>query len=167
MTPRDGLQASQIARRQHHWTRVTMVLPSLLFNPTQLTPAPCCVLLPPAARSASHLELFALSAPQPKTAETGRPPLAEVQVAVVQAVIAKTMAAKEQEAAALVAGVAAKYALSADYGKVEETIKAVWAEPPVGGRVRGLQGIRILTCVAQPCTPSLSEATVVSSTGLP
>ncbi|KAL4458313.1 hypothetical protein ABPG75_013178 [Micractinium tetrahymenae] len=80
------------------------------------------------ARSASHLELFALSA-QPKPAEPTRPPLAEVQAAVTQAVVAKTIAAKQQEAAALVAGVAAKYGLAADYGKAEETIKAVWAEP--------------------------------------
>lgn len=45
-----------------------------------------------------------------------------------EAVQAKMVAAKQQEAAQLVAGVAAKYGLAADYGKAEQTIKAVWAE---------------------------------------
>lgn len=87
-----------------------------------------------AARSASHLELFALSAPPPKPAlpsEAQRQRTAELQAALTEAVVAKTVAAKDQEVAALVAGVAAKYGLAADYSKAEDTIKAVWAEQPV------------------------------------
>ncbi len=88
-----------------------------------------------ATRSASHIDLFAL----PESAKPGMelaaapvPPSAEQQqqqlAALKEAVQAKVVAAKQREAAELVAGVAAKYGLAADYGKAEQTIKAVWAE---------------------------------------
>lgn len=81
----------------------------------------------PAARSASQLE-FAPAKPAPAPADLAR------------AVAAKVVAAKEAEAAALVAGVAAKYGLPADYAKAEDTIKAVWAEPRVGAWGAGAMG---------------------------
>jgi hypothetical protein len=43
-------------------------------------------------------------------------------------VVAKTLQAKQQEVTDLVAGVATRYGLPANYSKAEETIKAVWAE---------------------------------------
>lgn len=51
--------------------------------------------------------------------------------ALTERVVAKTVAAKQDEAAALVAGVAAKYGLPADYARAQDTIKAVWAEGTV------------------------------------
>lgn len=89
-----------------------------------------------------------------------------------QAVVAKTLAAKEQEAAALVAGVAAKYGLAADYGKAEDTIKAVWAEPPVGVTGVGAcwaplsQATRVLAAVSTSL-PEASAVPVSTRPGLP
>ena len=51
-----------------------------------------------------------------------------LQAALTQHIMAKVVAAKQQEVQELVAGVASKYGLAADYGRVEDTIKAVWAE---------------------------------------
>jgi hypothetical protein len=88
-----------------------------------------------AGRSASHPELFVLAgadrtalpedpAPAPGTQEQQH----ELQAALTQKVVAKAVQAKQAEVEGLVAGVAAKFGLTADYGKAEETIKAVWAE---------------------------------------
>lgn len=113
--------------------------------PAPLLPAACLPhpghSPPPASaatRSASHIDLFALPGPElgKPTAELPAaapvPPSAEQQqqqlAALKEAVQAKVVAAKQREAAELVAGVAAKYGLAADYGKAEQTIKAVWAE---------------------------------------
>ena len=80
--------------------------------------------------------MFALAgAPErPKSAASGDVPSAVEQqqlqqlAALTEKVVAAAVAAKQQEVAQLVAGVASKYGLAADYGKAEETIKAVWAE---------------------------------------
>lgn len=92
----------------------------------------------PAGRSASHLELFTMpgqdcanladAAPAPAPAAGPQQPQQELVAVLTQRVVAKTVEAKQQEVGNLVAGVAAKYGLAADYGKAEETIKAVWAE---------------------------------------
>ncbi|PRW59962.1 white-brown complex 30 [Chlorella sorokiniana] len=88
-----------------------------------------------ATRSASHIDLFALPEPAKPGMELAAAPVspsAEQQqqqlAALKEAVQAKVVAAKQQEAAQLVAGIASKYGLAADYGKAEQTIKAVWAE---------------------------------------
>ena len=90
-----------------------------------------------ATRSASNIDLFALPAtelakPAAELPAAPVPPSAEQQqqqlAALKEAVQAKVVVAKQREAAELVAGVAAKYGLAADYGKAEQTIKAVWAE---------------------------------------
>lgn len=95
----------------------------------------CTSLPPPAAatRSASQLEFFAVADPErPKAAPAGAAGQQQQQqeqlAALTERVVSQTVAAKVAEAQELVAGVAAKCGLAADYSKAEETIKAVWAD---------------------------------------
>ena len=105
----------------HFATLLPLAWPTLLSHPAA------------AARSASHLELFALptGAERSKSGDLAAAVAAEqaaLQAALTERVVAKVVAASQQEAHDLVAGVAAKYGLVGDYGRAEETIKAVWGQ---------------------------------------
>ncbi len=69
-----------------------------------------------------------VSAPDAAAASAAAPTQQELMAALTQKVVAQTVEAKQQEVGDMMAGMAAKYGLAADYGKAKETIKAVWAE---------------------------------------
>ncbi len=83
----------------------------------------------PAGRSTSHLELFAMGTHDRISApDAAAPSQHELMAALTEKVVAKIVEAKQQEVVDMMSGMAAKYGLAANYGKAEETIKAVWAE---------------------------------------
>ena len=144
-------------RRVAGWGIMPLIITSVWMNPLAVAATARVVTLQPspschpfshpaaAARSASHLELFALpaGAERPKSSDLTAAAAAEQQAleaALTERVVAKVVAASQQEAHDLVASVAAKYGLVGDYGRAEETIKAVWGQrvsepgrPPAAG----------------------------------
>jgi hypothetical protein len=84
--------------------------------------------LPIAARSHSHLELFTLERSVSISLAQQQDQQQELRAALTEKLVAKVVDAKQTEVEKMVAGVAAKYGLAADYGQAEDTIKAVWAE---------------------------------------